>query len=349
MTTQPPSILNFTELKSFLNSHVKYQKERDESWTLASWAKALSLPQTSALTRVINGDRSPDLQVYRAFCEYFAFNSVETEHFKLLVIRARAEGDRLLEAIFDEKFWPGLKAPSSDTPLPAGAQSVLEIQQGEMIGLEGLADAAEVARLLRPLDISLVGGPQVALSICVCDYQKTNAGAFREFYLTVTVLPRGQSLVDAGAVFLFVRSDTPSVCHLSKAVWGFDCRPAAIEGSKPSVGGLCGYRISEEGRDVLSFELRQDLGSVRPAFHDAAWVGYSEPFGSLSRFRLGVQGQVRSVPYQEGYDRYFAAENSEVGAFLQACGFQPKSWTVMTDLKAQISAPVQSFHVGNDQ
>lgn len=336
------SIFDHQDLGSFLNAYADSMRESQLSWTLGAWSKTLGLSNTATLTRVMHGERSPDLHVYRALSQFFSFSPIESEYFKLLIMKARAKGDKVLESILEEKIWPGHTRKSDESqnlPWSKGfEENFLKISRGRILTLEGLGSAQFLETHIPHQNLELVrSNGKTHMAIIFCDYRESNIGPFREFCVAVLAKPRSASLTEIGFVLTHVYSDESYVCNLCKIVWGFNCYKTDLEFDFFKQN-TC--KIMESSEPILSLELNQDIGTFNKVHNKLQVNGFSSLMGSLSTFRMNYLGSISERNFDASKDRISYQNSSKIGQILEKSHFEPYKWTAYWDIQADITSPM---------
>lgn len=112
MKSSQLDIKTFTDYRAFLKTYAYEAKKRNGQWTLGVWAHQLELKDTSSLTKIINGQRHPGVDVANKLCTFFKFNSRDRMYFNdLVALYKNQDNPRLCVALLEKM---GKKFPQSD-------------------------------------------------------------------------------------------------------------------------------------------------------------------------------------------------------------------------------------------
>lgn len=101
---QDLNLEQFSDYRSFLLSYATGMKKKKTYFNYSWWANKLGLKDTSALTKVIQGQRHPGPKMVEKFIHYFEFDSKQSEYFKDLVSLQKIKKKSHLSAAILERM-----------------------------------------------------------------------------------------------------------------------------------------------------------------------------------------------------------------------------------------------------
>ncbi len=334
-----PRIFDFTSLSLFLTAHSAFKKNESSDFSIRAWGRDLGLTNPALLVRVLAGDRPPNHMLFRSLLKYFKFEALEEEYFKNLVLRARAKADPVMNEIMEERYWPGLSPTSQKLPR-SQKQSVLEINNGEILALAGTGSSSVVNALLKKMNLVAVDfGGEVPLSLNICDYGKTNLGPYREAYISILAKPSDENCDQMGLVFLNLYCNKPTISSLARIVWGNNYRDADVcknEGPEARKN----YHVFESNKEVFSFDVEKSE-DLEPLVGDANLKGFANVFSALSLFQLDIMARKFEKPFDPSDSSFMTSPQSDIGNFLCEAKFDPQRWIFHDRLSCRVSSPAE--------
>jgi uncharacterized protein (TIGR02147 family) len=97
-------IKQFTDYRAFLLAHVQDSKRRNIDWTYGVFAKTLGLKDTSSITKIVQGQRTPGPAITSELIRYFQFSPKEAAYFQDLVRLQKIKSDPRLTVLLLEKM-----------------------------------------------------------------------------------------------------------------------------------------------------------------------------------------------------------------------------------------------------
>ncbi len=80
-----PGVRNYLNYRVYLQDYYRFRKERQASWSYATWASQLGLKSKSAVAMILTGRRHPSYKLTCALSAYFQLSGEDAEYFADLV------------------------------------------------------------------------------------------------------------------------------------------------------------------------------------------------------------------------------------------------------------------------
>lgn len=144
------NIIHFADFRTFLVAHAQEMKAKKPNWSYGAWAKRLGLTSTSAISRVLGGQREPGPQMVERLILYFGFNDKEATYFRDLIMLRKVKDDPKLIVLLMEKLQkkhPHTFKSTLDTESYAVISNWYHLAIREMLSLdEFLADPEWISK-----------------------------------------------------------------------------------------------------------------------------------------------------------------------------------------------------------
>jgi hypothetical protein len=325
-------LFTYSSLEIFLESYAKKMKEKNHSFSVNAWAKKLNLPNAASITRVMTGERTITEGMINSLLDYFNFTSLEREYFYYLVLRHKSRIDPVLQQALGRSCWP---LPET-TPAFALQKPLLEMGQGQILGLVGEADLGKLNALLKNDELECIPvNDQALVYLNVCRYQNSSVGSYSEFYTSVLCRPIGASISDIGLWFTNMICTNSIIANLGTMVWG----------NRYSMGQIgMDERMAEvsiNGKPVLAFRPEARPGKLTALPHQADLWGFATVHGARRRFKISLQSQGVEFPFDSQKDRFQLGEGAEA-RLLTELEFEPKYWHQRKDVACSVSRSLSS-------
>ncbi len=86
-------VTKYTDYHTFLNDYFAVARKRNPRFSYGAWAKKLDTKDTSTLTKIIKGQRTPGPRLVEKFITYFKFDENEAKYFRNLIHFEKLQGD----------------------------------------------------------------------------------------------------------------------------------------------------------------------------------------------------------------------------------------------------------------
>ena len=99
-----PNVLEFSDYRSFLLASYESRRRSHRHFSLAAWARKLSLKSSSTLIMILKGDRNPSEQLVDTLNFDLGLCDDEAEYFRNLVQLEKAKTNTHLKNLILEKL-----------------------------------------------------------------------------------------------------------------------------------------------------------------------------------------------------------------------------------------------------
>jgi uncharacterized protein (TIGR02147 family) len=98
------SLFEYSDYRVFLKDYFAEKKRTQRGWSLAVWARKLSLKSPSTLLMILQGTRNPGPELTAGLVRYFGFTPKEADFFGTLVQLAKHQGDTGMSVLLMERL-----------------------------------------------------------------------------------------------------------------------------------------------------------------------------------------------------------------------------------------------------
>jgi len=97
------NIYNYTDYRSYLNSHVSFMRKSHKNWSIGLWAKQLQISSTAVLSNILNGKRNPGKSIQSKLIHSLKLHGNNKLYFlDLIRLNKVADDPRLCVAMMDK-------------------------------------------------------------------------------------------------------------------------------------------------------------------------------------------------------------------------------------------------------
>jgi acetoacetate decarboxylase len=216
----------------------------------------------------------------------------------------------------------------------------LHVQRYHWVLLSGTGDARELAEVLALEDLDLAemqpGGPNVG--IFAIDYEKSDVGALREYYLIVaarerpiagTIAPR-RSL---GFFVWDIQLDNDLAIRIGRQIWGYPKTVCA--GEIDSKGSEFSFHFRETSGEPIMWGTCAGTANLAYEFVQYPPFFFITPYAIRRSWAEAInEGHTATKPFDALADAFGYNPETRLGSKLRRIEFRPHVWTVARDMSA---------------